>query len=156
MKLAIRLGRSTAQVKESPKWREKLHYVNEMKAYIIPFLHTNPVITRSLFRSYTLLAISKLCFFGGPLFLKQGINGLSLATAASYDPLLMFLGFGICYSGSVLFESLRNLESLKIINIALVETASNSYKHMLSLGPEFYFSGSQRTILFNLFKVQMT
>lgn len=35
------------------------------------------------------------------------------------DPLLMFLGYGICYSASSLFESMRNLESVKIVNIAL-------------------------------------
>jgi ABC-type transport system involved in Fe-S cluster assembly fused permease/ATPase subunit len=49
---------------------------------------------------------------------------------------------------------MRNLETLKIINIALVETTSKVYRHMLSLGPEFYFSGSQRHILFNLYKAQ--
>lgn len=28
------------------------------------------------------------------------------------------------------------------------------YKHMLNLGPSFFFSGSQRTKLFNIYKVQ--
>ena len=40
------------------------------------------------------------------------------------------------------------------MNIALLENTSKTYKHMLSLGPEFYFSGSQRHIIFSLFKAQ--
>jgi hypothetical protein len=133
-------------------FREKLNYLQEMKPYILPFLHDNKVITRALLRSYGMLALSKLCFFGGPFFVKMGIN--TLTGAAAGNPLLMFLGFGLCYSGSVLFEQMRNLETLKIINIALLETTSKTYKHMLSLGPEFYFSGSQRHIIFSLFKAQ--
>jgi hypothetical protein len=65
----------------------------------------------------------------------------------------MFLGYGVCYSASVFFESMRNLESVKIVNIALTETASNAYMHMLSLGPEFFFQTSQRHRIFNLYKV---
>ncbi len=65
----------------------------------------------------------------------------------------MFLGYGICYSLSVVFESMRNLESVKIVNSALTETASNAYRHILSLGPDFFFGGSQRHKLFSLFKV---
>jgi hypothetical protein len=108
-----------------------------MKPYIIPFIHKNPIITKSLLKSYGLLGLSKICFLGGPICLKIGINGLSSAGAATAmaNPLAMFFCFGICYTGSVFFESLRNLETLKIINIALVETTSRAYKHMLSLGP---------------------
>ena len=77
--------------------------------------------------------MSKLCFFGGPLFVKLGINTLTGAVAG--NPLFAFLGFGLCYSGSVLFEQMRNLQTLKILNTALVENTCKTYKHMLSLGP---------------------
>ena len=99
---------------------------------------------------------SKVCFFGGPLFLKFGINAIQQGVETGWtNPLLMFLGYGVCYSSSVAFESMRNVESVKIVNIALTETASNAYRHMLSLGPEFFFSGSQRHKLFNLSKAQI-
>ncbi len=105
-----------------------------MKPYILPFVHPNKIITNSLLKSYGLLAMSKLCFFGGPFFIKLGINALA-NTAAAFNPVFYFLGFGICYTGSVYFEQKRNLTTLNIINIALLETTSNAYKHMLSLGP---------------------
>lgn len=124
-----------------------------MKPYILPFVHPDKTITNSLLKSYGLLAMNKLCFFGGPFFIKLGINALS-NPAVAFNPVLYFLGFGICYTGSVYFEQKRNLTTLNIINIALLETTSNAYKHMLSLGPEFYFKGPQRHILFNLYKAQ--
>lgn len=124
-----------------------------MKPYILPFAHPDKTITHALLKSYSLLALSKLCFFGGPFFLKLGINSLTGAATVA-NPLMMFFGFGVCYSGSVFFEQMRNISTLKIIDIALVQTTSKAYKHMLSLGPQFYFSGSQRHILFNLYKAQ--
>lgn len=81
-----------------------------------------------------MLALSKLCFFGGPFLLKVGVNALS-GTAAMLNPLIYFFGFGVCYTGSVLFEQMRNVQTLKLINAALVETTTKAYKHMLSLGP---------------------
>ena len=72
-----------------------------MKPFIIPFLHSDRQITRTLMRSYGLLALSKACFFGGPLLLKLGVNALTIPTGLS--PLVYFFGFGVCYSGSVLF-----------------------------------------------------
>lgn len=107
-----------------------------MKQYIIPFLHSDKRITSSLLKSYGYLLCSKICFFGGPLFLKHAINALQSGTNVGItDPLLMFLGYGICYSSSVIFESLRNVQTVKIVNIALTESATNAYRHMLSLGP---------------------
>ena len=73
-----------------------------MKPYIVPFIHHNKIITHSLLKSYVYLIFSKICFFGGPLLLKKGINGLQ-STSSFGDPLLMFFGYGICYSASVLF-----------------------------------------------------
>lgn len=73
-----------------------------MKPYILPFIHPNKTITNSLFKSYGLLALSKACFFGGPFFIKLGINSLS-GTTALVNPILYFLGFGVCYTGSVYF-----------------------------------------------------
>lgn len=35
------------------------------------------------------------------MLLKYGIN--SLQSAAMMDPILMFLGYGVCYSASILF-----------------------------------------------------
>jgi hypothetical protein len=43
-----------------------------------------------------------ICFFGGPFLLKVGINSLGVP-AEEYEALLYFLGFGLCYSGSVFF-----------------------------------------------------
>jgi hypothetical protein len=75
-----------------------------MKKYFVPFLHSDKRITNYLLRSYGFLLLGKLCFFAGPLFLKYGINMLQGAAAVTItDPLLMFAGYGICYSGSVLF-----------------------------------------------------
>lgn len=133
---------------------EVVRYVKEMKPFIIPFLHHDKEITRTLLKSYSLLALSKICFFGGPFLLKLGVNALSAPASGGIFPLLYFFGFGVCYTGSVLFEQRRNLQLLRLINSALVETTSKAYKHMLSLGPEFYFGGSQRHILFNLYKAQ--
>ena len=113
---------------------EALQYVNQMKPYIIPFLHHDKKITHALLKSYLMLAGSKLCFFGGPFLLKLGVNSLSNPTAMM-NPLLYFFGFGACYTGSVLFEQMRNVQTLKLINAALVETTTKAYKHMLSLGP---------------------
>jgi len=73
-----------------------------MKPFIIPFIHPDKAITRCLLTSYGLLGLSKLCFFGGPFFIKLGINSLS-GTAITISPILYFLGFGICYTGSVYF-----------------------------------------------------
>ncbi len=93
-----------------PNFKEKINYIKSIKPYLIPFMHENTLITKSLFKSYGYLIFSKLCFFGGPLFLKHGINGLSVTGGLGLvDPLIMFFGFGVCYSGSVFFESLRNL-----------------------------------------------
>ena len=72
-----------------------------MKPYILPFIHKDKKVTKALLKSYMYLAISKFCFFGGPLFLKSGINNITSLTLA--DPLLMFFGYGVCYSASVLF-----------------------------------------------------
>jgi len=146
---------STAKHKGQHQYNfmETVRYINQIKPYLIPFIHKDKQITRTLLQSYGLLALSKICFFGGPFLLKIGINSLGVPSEG-YEALLYFLGFGVCYSGSVFFEQMRNLHTLKLINAALVETASKAYKHMLSLGPEFYFSGSQRHILFNLYKAQ--
>ena len=90
-----------------------------MKPFIIPGLHKDKKITHALLKSYSMLAASKLCFFGGPFLLKLGVNALS-STTASLNPLLYFFGFGVCYTGSVLFEQMRNVQTLKLINAALV------------------------------------
>jgi len=81
---------------------EALHYINQIKPYLIPFVHKDKNITRTLLQSYGLLVLSKACFFGGPFLIKLGINSLGVPTAG-YDSLLYFFGFGMCYSGSVLF-----------------------------------------------------
>ena len=73
-----------------------------MRPYIIPGIHKDKTITHALLKSYVMLACSKLCFFGGPFLLKLGVNSLT-GTAASLNPLLYFFGFGVCYTGSVLF-----------------------------------------------------
>lgn len=91
--------------------------MNELKPYIVPFIHRNKLVTRSLLKSYAYLGISKFCFFGGPMFLKHGINNLQ--NLALGDPFLMFLAYGACYSASILFESLRNIEVLKVTSLAL-------------------------------------
>ena len=91
-----------------------------MRKYFVPYIHPDKRITSYLNRSYGFLLLGKICFFAGPLFLKHGINTIQSAESLGItDPLLMFAGYGICYSLSVLFESLRNLESVKIVNIAL-------------------------------------
>lgn len=136
---------------DNPSFREKLQILNELKPYIVPFVHKDKTVTRSLMISYTYLAMSKVCFFGGPMFLKYGINSLSSGTLK--EPILYFLAYGTCYSASILFESLRNLQVLNVTSLALTETSSKAYQHMLSLGPDFFFSGSQRTKLFNMYKV---
>jgi len=76
-----------------------------MKQYMIPFIHNDKRITVALMKSYGFLACSKFCFFGGPLFLKYGINALQNGAVAftMADPLWLFLGYGVCYSLSVLF-----------------------------------------------------
>lgn len=73
-----------------------------MKPYILPYVHPDKTVTNRLLKSYGLLALSKICFFGGPFFIKLGINSLSGA-AAAVNPILYFLGFGVCYTGSVFF-----------------------------------------------------
>ena len=85
----------------NPSLSEKIQILKRMKPYIIPFIHENKIITRSLLKSYFYLIFSKLCFFGGPLLLKHGIN--QLQNGGLGDPLLMFFGYGVCYSASVLF-----------------------------------------------------
>jgi len=109
------------------------------------------MVTKSLLKSYSYLVLSKFCFFGGPMLLKHGINTLSGDTLV--DPIMYFLGYGLCYSASILFDSLRNLQVLNVTSLALTETSAKAYKHMLSLGPNFFFSSSQRTKLFNMYKV---
>lgn len=51
------------------------------------------------------------------MFLKHGIN--SLQSIALADPMLMFLAYGACYSASIIFDSLRNIEVLKVTSLAL-------------------------------------
>jgi len=98
---------STTQIKPRTTLKDKLSYLKEMQPYMIPFAHPNKAVTNALLRSYGMLALSKLCFFGGPFFIKMGIN--TLTGVATGNPLYMFLGFGVCYSGSVFFDQLRNL-----------------------------------------------
>jgi len=105
-----------------------------MKPYIIPGLHPDKNITKVLLKSYIMLALSKACFFGGPFLLKLGVNALS-GTVTMLNPIIYFFGFGVCYTGSVMFEQMRNVQTLRLINAALVETTTKAYKHMLSLGP---------------------
>ena len=80
-------------------------------------MHNDKVITRHLLKSYAYLAVSKACFFGGPMLLKYGINGLQ--KIAIVDPLILFLGYGLCYSASQLFESMRNIEIVYVTRFAL-------------------------------------
>lgn len=94
--------------KQQETFRQKVQYVREMSPYIIPFMHPDRDITKTLLRSYGLLGLSKLCFFGGPLLLKLGMNALG-GTAAFASPPVLFFGFGVCYWGSVFFEQMRNL-----------------------------------------------
>lgn len=86
----------------NPTFAEKVKILNNMKPYIIPFINKNSMVTKCLLKSYLYLIFSKFCFFGGPLLLKQGINQLQ-NSASLGDPLLMFFGYGVCYSASVLF-----------------------------------------------------
>lgn len=153
-RFGLAAGRPPKKESDTPSFKDKLHIFNQLKPYIFPFFHSDRFITFTLLKSYSYLALSKFCFFGGPMLLKVGIN--SLQNASFGDPFLMFLGYGICYSASVLFESLRNVEVLKVTSYALTETSSDAYKHMLSMGPGFFFTGSQRTKLFNLQKVRRT
>ena len=85
----------------NPTFSQKLNTLKNFKPYIIPFYNGNTKITKHLLKSYFYLVFSKICFFGGPLMLKQGINKLQNASLG--DPLLMFFGYGVCYSLSVLF-----------------------------------------------------
>lgn len=97
-----------SKAKEYHTFQQKWNYVKEMKPFMVPFLHPNQIVTKSLLISYGLLAMSKVCFFGGPFFIKLGINSLAAATTF-VNPVLYFLGFGVCYTGSVYFEQKRNL-----------------------------------------------
>ena len=97
--------------KVQPRWHvvvEAWRYVKEMKPYIVPFVHKDPAIAQTLLRSYGLLGLSKACFFGGPFLLKLGVNALA-GPVVGLSPLIYFFGFGACYSGSVVFEQMRNL-----------------------------------------------
>ena len=116
--------------------------------YVVPFLHSDPVITRKLMISYVHLALSKICFFGGPLMMKGGINALQ--SGAAFDPSLLFLGYGLCYTGSILFESLRNIKVVEVSNEAIKDISQQAYRHTLKLDPEFFFGSSQRQRLFKL------
>lgn len=82
--------------------------LKDMAKYVVPFLHKDRAVTMKLTKSYVYLIFSKLCFFGGPFLLKSGIDALKVG--AMIDPWPMFLGYGLCYSGSVIFESLRNMQ----------------------------------------------
>ncbi len=82
---------------------EAWRYVKEMKPYIVPFIHKDPMIAKTLLRSYGLLILSKACFFGGPFLLKLGVNALGGSVMGGFNPLIYFFGFGACYSGSVVF-----------------------------------------------------
>src|SRR5437773_2707329 len=75
---------------------DRIKILKEMKPYFLPFLHANKNITKALVKSYIYLVVSKICFFGGPLMLKKGINTIHSGTLI--DPLLLFLGYGVCYS----------------------------------------------------------
>lgn len=102
---------STTKQTDKPKLNnliEAIKYAKDMKPYIIPFVHKDKEIRHSLLKSYGLLGLSKLCFFGGPFLLKLGVNSLA-APSGLLSPLLYFFGFGVCYTGSVLFEQMRNL-----------------------------------------------
>jgi ABC-type transport system involved in Fe-S cluster assembly fused permease/ATPase subunit len=115
---------------------------------VVPFLHTNPIITRKIITSYVYLVLSKICFFGGPLLLKGGINAIQ--STAAFDPSLLFLGYGLCYTGSILFESLRNIKVIQVSNEAIKDISQQAYMHVLKLEPEFFFGSSQRQTLFKL------
>lgn len=124
------------------------HIFGTMSKYVVPFLHPSRHITRKILVSYVHLVFSKLCFFGGPLMLKTGIN--SLQAGATFDPTLLFLGYGLCYTGSILFESLRNIKVMEVSNEAIKDISQEAYRHILKLNPEFFFASSQREKLFKL------
>lgn len=58
-----------------------------------------------------MLYIGKACFFAGPIFLKMGVN--QLQTNPNMAP-FMFVGYGLCYSGFMMMESVRNYYGQKI------------------------------------------
>ena len=54
------------------------------------------------------LALSRICLFGGPVFLKYAIDTMK-STGGAIDPLLLIFGYGVCYIGSVVFVSFRSI-----------------------------------------------
>lgn len=119
-----------------------------MAKYVVPFLHSNSQITRKILLSYVHLVLSKVCFFGGPIMMKGGINALQ--SGATFDPTLLFLGYGLCYTGSIFFESLRNIKVVEVSNEAVKDISQEAYQHILQLDPEFFFGSSQRQRLFKI------
>lgn len=101
--------------------------------YMIPFLHKDKKITKNILVANFYLVLSKVCFFGGPLCLKKGINALQMGVMT--DPTLMFFGYGICYTGSIFFESLRNIKNNELSNAAVKDLSEQAYGHMLNLDP---------------------
>lgn len=92
---------------QDPRIYEKMG--STLSKYMIPFLHKDRKVTKNIIIGNIYLILSKVCFFGGPLCLKKGINALQMGVMT--DPTLMFFGYGICYTGSIFFESLRNIKN---------------------------------------------
>ncbi|KRX09894.1 P-loop containing nucleoside triphosphate hydrolase [Pseudocohnilembus persalinus] len=123
-----------------------------MKPYLVPFLHKDKLITKLLLKSYAYLVLSKGFFYGGPLCIKHGINAIQ---SADYNnAMLIFLAYGTCYSGYVFCDGLRNRKLAEIQQASLHDIIKNTYSHMLKLDPTFFFSQSQRSKLYDIYKAQ--
>ena len=96
--------------KEDPKeeWMIKKQIYKEVADYVVPFRTQNKEVRNPLLKSYVYLALSRVCLFGGPIFLKNAVDALKV-TGGSIDPLYLILSYGVCFTGSVVFGSFRSL-----------------------------------------------
>lgn len=96
--------------KQDPKkdWETKKQIMSEITKYVIPFKNYNKEVRNPLLKSYFYLALSRICLFGGPVFLKYAIDTLK-TPGVGIDPIYLILGYGICYIGSVVFVSFRSI-----------------------------------------------
>lgn len=124
------------------EWESKKQIFKEIAPYVVPFQSGNKEVMNPLLKSYFYLALSRICLFGGPLFLKYGIDSMKIA-GMGIDPLWMILGYGACFIGSTVFVSCRSIYITKVSYAAMKEVSMKLYRKLLSLPRNFHISRPQ-------------
>jgi len=105
----------------------------------------------AILKTYSLLTLSKVCFFAVPISLKYGINYLQNPLTAYLSP-FCFITYGISSVLLTVFEGKKAQYCAQISLQAWKDISLETYRHLLNLDVTFHYNSSQKSRLFSLYK----